>query len=250
MPPALSQDPRDRLGLWLVDLDAARDRIEAAEAAAPRLAPDDLARASGHADPRQRARWRTARIALRIGLERLASRSWRRQPFVIEAHGRPVLPGTGLAFSLAHTMVPDAAHALLAVATVGPLGVDIERERDIAMAGERRASLRRAGLALSRHEPPASSDVAAWVRLEALGKADGRGVWPVLEAAGVHGSRAVTPDQATARVRGIAHAIGVALADVVLPQPLLGAVAAPPSLLAGAAIVPGGLDDLLAAGAA
>lgn len=245
MPPTMSARSDDRLDVWLVDLDGAREALEAIEIAAPRLSNEDAVRGAGFADPRHGTRWRAARIALRIAIERIGGPALRGVPFVVEAQGRPTLPGSGIVFSLAHAMSPEAAHALIAVGTAGPLGCDIERERAIAMNAERLARLRRAGEALSPPGRAISSEIEAWVRLEVLGKADGRGIWPVLDAAGVHGARTLTAQETAAGVRGLAAALGVAVADVLLPVPLRGAIAAPFRAV-GAAVVPGGLDDLLA----
>lgn len=245
MPPTLSARSNDRLDAWLVDLDGAHEALEAAELALPRLSIEDAVRGAGFVDSRHGARWRAARIALRIAIERIGGRASRGVPFVIEAQGRPTLPGCGVVFSLAHTMTADAAHALIAVGTAGPIGCDLEGERAIAMNADRLARLRQAGGALSPPGRTTSSEIEAWVRLEALGKADGRGVWPVLDAAGVHGARALTAQDTAAGVRGLATALGVMVADVVLPAPLRGAIAAPPRVLAGPVVVPGGLDDLL-----
>lgn len=245
MPAIVSARQDGGFHLWLVDLDHGREALERAERAVPRLSAEEIARGQGIADLRQGARWRAARIALRIALERVSDETVRRKPFVLEAQGRPVLPGNSVVFSLAHTMSPDAAHALIAVATSGPLGCDIEREREIAMSAERLARLRLAGEALAPRGRASCGDIGAWVRLEALGKADGRGVWPVLDAAGVHGVRDMTAGETAVGVRGLAGALGVAVADVVLPAPLRGAVAAPPRMLGGLAVAPRGLDDLL-----
>lgn len=246
MPPTLSARRDDRLDVWLVDLDGAHEALEAAEVALPRLSTEDAVRGSGFSDPRHGARWQAARIALRIAIERIGGPALRGMPFGIEAQGRPTLPGSGVVFSLAHTMSPEAAHALIAVATAGPLGCDIESGRTIAMSAVRLARLRQAGEALAPPGRSNAGELAAWVRLEALGKADGRGVWPVLDAAGVHGARPVTAQETAAGVGRLATVLGVTVADVELPAPLRGAIAAPPRLLGGSPVLPGALDDLLA----
>lgn len=248
MPSILSRQWSGRFALWLVDLDLARPALDAAEDVRPRLAADDEARAARFADRQHGARWRAARIALRMALERMAGDAVRGTPLVIEPHGRPSLPGSGVVFSLAHTIGPAAAHALIAVATDGPIGCDIEREREVAMTSRRRARLRHAAETLAPLPQGDAGEIAAWVRLEALGKADGRGVWPVLDAAGVHGGSAPADEDAATTVRGFARALGVSIADVVLPVPLHGAVAAPSGMLGALPLVPRGIDDLLSAG--
>jgi 4'-phosphopantetheinyl transferase len=77
--------------------------------------------------------------------------------------------------------------ALIAVCREGAIGVDIEYERPVAMAPDRRAAIEAAAQALSRQalpDGPAENArfLQAWTRIEALGKYSGEGVGAVLEA--------------------------------------------------------------------
>jgi 4'-phosphopantetheinyl transferase len=83
---------------------------------------------------------------------------------------------------LAHTR----GLALITLGDHGPLGVDIERTRDVRMPDQRRAPIEREAVALAAGAPLGGSDpdtrfLNAWVRIEAAAKAQGHGVGPLLE---------------------------------------------------------------------
>ena len=179
-----------RLEVLFVDLAAATPILEHAERETPRLADDDHARLEKfgirHADRRA---WRAARIATRIALERWAGPSFRRQPFVMTPDGRPHMPASAPVFSLSHC---DGG-ALIAIAESGPLGADIEVARPLKISESRADRITAAAAALSPlqdlPDDPAARFLQAWVRLEALAKANGLGIGRTLTDACIIGGR-------------------------------------------------------------
>lgn len=173
--------------LWLVDLDKAGAALEAIEAATPRLSPSCNARFAAMADEAARRARRRAHIALRILLERRLGPAVRGVPFVASASGKPSLATgdgsiDGVSFSLSHTK----GLALIAVGGTGPLGVDLERTRPVRMPDARRAPIEQEAVALAAGAPLADRTrdarfLSAWVRIEAVAKARGTGVGPILE---------------------------------------------------------------------
>jgi 4'-phosphopantetheinyl transferase len=165
--------------VWFVDLLAAQATLVAQERSTPRLSADDAKRL---ADPR-RCTQRLAHIALRVCIEAVGGPSLRSRPYVRGPAGKPSFDAGGPHFSLAHTH----GVALIAVCREGAIGVDIEYERPVAMAPDRRAAIEAAAQALSRQalpDGPAENArfLQAWTRIEALGKYSGEGVGAVLEA--------------------------------------------------------------------
>jgi 4'-phosphopantetheinyl transferase len=168
--------------LWLVDLAAAGTALEADEAAAARLSTaceEDFARMA-LAGPRHERR--LAHIALRVLLERWSGPAIRGRPLERSPTGKPSLPGATASFSLAHA----PGLALVALAADGPIGADIERERMVRMPEIRRAPIEAAAVALANGASLGEGNadarfVRAWVRIEAIAKAGGTGVAPLLE---------------------------------------------------------------------
>lgn len=206
------------LEIIFVDLDASCALLEAEEARTPRLGAADIVRAARLAgDRREQQLWRGARIALRVVLERMAGPGIRGVDFEIATGGRPALGAGQPHFSVSHT---DAV-ALIAVSRLVPVGVDIERVRELSMNADRRS---RIVAAAAGSAPDVSFDTSsnadvlrAWVRLEAIAKARGSGIGVVLTEAGVIG------DQAT---QGGDHR-GLSVAALSVPQPYIAAIAAP-----------------------
>lgn len=179
--------PRQDPELWCVDLTAAAPALRLIEEQTPRLSADDAARASAFSDAAARDEWVATRIALRMLIERMADEPWRGVAFQREERGRPYLAGAELAFSLSHA----PGLALIALASKGPIGVDVERMRTVRIDAVRRARIREAGAALSTAALPEKEESAflqAWVRLEAFAKADGRGIGRVLSNLGISGA--------------------------------------------------------------
>ena len=202
----------------VVDLAACAATLEDLERREPRLSPAEQRRATAMVDPKRRTDWRAAHIALRLALERVAGHAMRSCPYEIDSFGRPSLPAPAPAFSLSHT----TGLAVVAVAARGQVGVDVEARRQIVISPERRARLVAAGIAAGGGTP--ADAVAAWTRLEALGKARGTGVGPVLTAIRLRGapSRQVAAEAAAELV----EQAGLRIVDLPLPRSHAGALAA------------------------
>lgn len=169
------------IDLWLVDLERSAMALDAAEAVNPRLSDETRARFAAMRDEAARRERRLAHIALRLALEARLGEAVRGMPFVVGTAGKPALAETGLGFSLAHT----AGLALIAVGD-GPLGVDIERWRTVRIPPARRPPIEAEAVALAAGAPlveidPDARFINAWVRVEAMAKALGCGVAPILE---------------------------------------------------------------------
>ena len=120
--------------------------------------------------------------ALRAVLERRCGPQSRKTPFVVSESGKPALACATVNFSLAHT----AASALIAMSDAGPVGVDLERARKVKIPDARREPIECAAIALAAGSPLAEGNadtrfLSAWVRIEAVAKATGSGVGPILE---------------------------------------------------------------------
>ncbi len=128
------------------------------------------------------SRW--ARIILRLGLSRFGNQSLVCCPITRNTKGRPELVGSGRPiFSISHS----ADHIAVAIADVGPLGIDIEYHRSIKMSSERQQGIMRQasnhGLALPSNEEGSTGDsrfLGVWTKLEAIAKARGDGIGAVL----------------------------------------------------------------------
>ena len=175
--------------LWCIDLAAAAPALREVEGRTPRLSEGDRDRASSYSDTRVADEWLAAHIALRLLLERAAGPQWRRAAFVRAGAGKPHLDGASVAFSLSHA--PGVA--LIGLTGEGSIGVDIERSRTVRVDAARRARIEEAAAALDAAVDLPSAGEArflqAWVRLEALAKAEGCGIGRVLTRLGILGSR-------------------------------------------------------------
>lgn len=176
--------------LWCVDLNAAAPALLAAELATPRLCQLDRARASAFSDAVVRAEWTATHIALRLLIERAAGPRWRGVTLTRGGRGKPHLDGAPLSFSLSHA----PGLALIAIASEGSIGVDVERSRSVRVGEARRARIEAAGAAIVASSLPATGEarfLQAWVRLEAYAKADGCGIARLLTRLGILGSSAL-----------------------------------------------------------
>lgn len=240
----------DSVELWLVDLSASAAALEALECETPRLADTESARAAAIADAAGRRQRLAAYAALRVLLERAAGPAVRRQPLARGPAGKPRLAGGGAEFSLSHT----EGFALIGVAAVSPVGVDVERQRPLGMLQRRRDEICAVGSGLSgRLADPESHAglMQAWVRLEAFSKGRGRGVAQTLADLGLRGNRGlpVPPAHLEAEARRLARQAGLAVFDLELPPGLHGAAAVAVGVrLPGPRLFPAdraGLDRLL-----
>lgn len=205
--------------VWCINLEIAGPNLLALEQETPRLAEEDRVRASRLVNAAHRQEWSAAHVALRLVVERVAGTSARGVVFSRSANGKPFLPDAGIDFSLSHA----ARHALIAISDRAPIGVDLEGMREIRMEKGRRAAIEAAGEALAVDALPAAASAGrflqAWVRLEALAKAEGIGMARVLSKAGAYGPR---------RGMAVDEQIlpgGVRVLDLALGPELYGAVA-------------------------
>ena len=239
--------------LWLVDLETCGPALDTLEAADARLSAEDERRIAQGADETVRRERRRAHIALRLLVERAFGSRWRGVAYDVSPAGKPSLPGAGGSFSLSHI----SGIALIGLASPGPIGVDVERERPLRVSDERRRRIEGAAVRLAGGAPlpqaPEPRFMQAWVRLEARAKADGGGIGPLLERSRAGARRAgesASAEQGRAGGAGNRTVDPFVVFDVTLGGGLFAAVAMP----AGAAAPPvfplpgaaGGLRRLLA----
>lgn len=179
--------------LWLMGLDALAEPLALLEDRDP-LCP------SGELDRLDDER-RVARMALRRLLARTFGRHAARQHFVAGAHGKPALPGLPGDFNVSHTAVEPAVVlaplagnrtlALIGLGRVAAIGVDLEPERTVRIDRRRRTMIHEAAILVAGGQALPEFDEArtlqAWARLEAWGKANGRGIGRTLTHFGIRG---------------------------------------------------------------
>ncbi len=228
------------LQVWLADLDTLAPTLEAIETTAGLLSPDERAwPALGPAASRTKRR--LARIALRVLLERSGATEARGVPFQLDGHGKPQTASGQPHFNASH-----CRHmGLFALAPRGPLGIDIELDRNVGLGPERRALIEAAGLAMAstagrgmpsiEHSASNAAFLQAWTCLEAFAKARGNGIGALLTDLGITaaGARSLQPGEAARRATALVAASGLAVAALELPEGTWGTIAAPRDLLAG-----------------
>ena len=184
-----STPPVRGVEIWFADLAKCSGALEAIEQETPRLSNEDCARLEQTTGAEERRWRRAAHIALRIFIERAFGPQWRNVPYVFGETGKLALPGSNGDFSLAHT----GGFALIGVNRKGRIGVDLEKPRDIDMASNRQQVIIKAAARLvpttALPEDPTAGFIQAWVRLEALAKADGHGIGHVLTELGTRGQK-------------------------------------------------------------
>jgi 4'-phosphopantetheinyl transferase len=223
--------------LWLVDLERAGDGLIRIETDCPRLSPPDEQRFAALGN-RERARHvRAAHIALRLVLEHEVGPWVRRKPYLRSALGQPHLEaGFGehaVSFSLSHT----SGLALIGCGGPGPIGVDLEVSRQLRMSLVRRTLIERAAAALCVRPLPTDGEprtLQAWVRLEALAKADGVGIGRILTQIGcVGGALKVGAGTPEAIIQALATTHSVEVHDIDAGLGRFAAVAAPEGMRVG-----------------
>lgn len=157
--------------VWAVDLSGSARREREL------LAPEERERAERFRFDRHRDRFTAARGALRSILGAYVGRAPRSLRFAEGAQGKPELPdAAGVHFNVSHS----EAVALIAVGSVGPLGVDVEWHRpleDLDELARRNFSAREnARLAELAEERRAEAFFTCWTRKEAFVKALGEGL--------------------------------------------------------------------------
>lgn len=214
--------------LWLVDLARAAPALERQERKAPRLGPCDreAIEALRHADVRQRRL--TAHLALRILFERRLGRAVRGQDLERPQGAKPRVGGSWgpLDFSLAHA----EGDALIGITPGAAIGVDLEDVRPVRIAGARRRRILAAGAALvaAAGSDAGSEEEAfmrAWVRLEALAKAQGAGLARTLAALGLRQALASDSAEVARSVTKQLSLTGMRVHDLALGPGRVAAVA-------------------------
>jgi 4'-phosphopantetheinyl transferase len=129
------------------------------------LSEDEVARRNRFKFEKDRVRWSAARSALRVILSKYAGTDAAQIGFAVGKHGKPsLLDGGDIEFNLSHA----GDWALIAVARIVPVGVDIEQIRDgLDMA----PLLQRLGE--SDHPGTPKELCQRWTRREARSKAAG-----------------------------------------------------------------------------
>ncbi|MBI1650209.1 4'-phosphopantetheinyl transferase family protein [Hyphomicrobium sulfonivorans] len=178
--------------IWFVDIAAAAPALQAFEARHLLLSAAEHERAAALRDDLVRNEWLAAHIALRAIVGRGCGPDVARQTFAVTERGKPFLAQSPYAFSLSHA--PGVA--LIGLSAGRMIGVDIERHREVRIGDARRAGIEAAAAHLSVDVLPVDPTMRflqAWVRIEALAKADGRGVGRMLTRLGVRGRAAAPP---------------------------------------------------------
>jgi 4'-phosphopantetheinyl transferase len=214
------------LELWCVDTQVAGPALRAIEQDVRLLSDRERRRAATFADAAFADEWLAAHIALRVVLERSLGNAARGVTFARAAQGKPWLEGAAVAFSLSH--VPGLA--LIALSRCGLVGIDVERARAVRVREPRRTRIATAAAALNPSDPlPAGGDarfLQAWVRLEALAKAEGCGVGRLLTRLGISGNGARAEKDFRARWDGVlAETPVAAIRDVALGEGVFAAIA-------------------------
>jgi len=211
--------------VWRLDFARAGKALQSLEHDEPRLGARDRAVMRARHDGAGRHQRFLAHVALRVLLERAAGSGVRGEDLQRSLGAKPRLPGcAGIDFSLAHG--EDAA--LIGIARGAAIGVDLEHVRPVRIAKAHRMRILWVGAALRGDEevelPTEEAFMRAWVRLEAVAKADGRGLAATLVALGArHARQCGSRSEVVARVLGHLARTGLKVHDL---APGLGSVAA------------------------
>ena len=192
--------PNRHFELWHVDLEAASLALEAHERQTPCLSQDQIERAVAMASrPADQQNWRAAHIALKVLIARWGGLELARAPYNLSLMGRPEIIGAPFSFSLSHA----GSQALIGLTAYGPIGVDLEVPRPVKITEDRRGQIEALGQSLLPEvvlsADPDSRFLQAWVRIEAVAKAEGIGVGRALTNAGIMGDSRSRPASAAHR---------------------------------------------------
>jgi 4'-phosphopantetheinyl transferase len=175
--------------LWAIPLSCSPDIFSHLTSV---LSADEANRAGRFRFKRDRHRFTAARAALRLLLSQYTGTPAAGLEFAYGAHGKPMLPSTGLHFNLAHR----ETLSLVGVAASTPLGVDMEwldRSFDHdAFISNNASDAERAAFAALRQDERLASFFCWWTRKEAVLKALGCGLSLPLTAFDV----SISPHQA------------------------------------------------------
>lgn len=159
--------------LYAVDLALSQDDVSRLSSL---LAPDELRHAANMRVEASRRRFLVARAALRILLSRELGCAARDVAFDRGRHGKPSVPGSPVTFNVSHS----AELALIAVASMRAVGVDVERVRPRPNALRVAERYFTAAEAAAIQSAPAGDQPTLfyrhWVAKEAFLKATGLGI--------------------------------------------------------------------------
>jgi len=175
-------DP-DLIDLYVIDLDVSAKQLQSHRLL---LNPAEAARADRFARGQHASRWTVCHAMLRKILANYCNTAPETLLFSEEGNGKPLLakvPGNAeLHFNLSHS----EAVALIAVTSIGPIGVDIEYERNLrdweAISCRFFSPAEQAELATVSTDERRHAFYACWTRKEAVIKATGEGLSAKLDA--------------------------------------------------------------------
>ena len=218
-----------RLDVRLVDLDSLAGTLEAIDQRLGLLSAVECGWAMAP-DPLRSRRRRTARIALRLLLYCAGETGARGQPFTQDGNGKPALAVSAFSFNVSHS----GNIALLAVASSGPVGIDVEQPRSVSLGPQRQALIISAASATAAEPIGPGEFLVAWTRLEAFAKARATGIGTLLTELGItaQGVRTLSSADVAERAAELLRTSGLALQSFGFPYGLVGAICAPARILA------------------
>ena len=221
----------DDTDVWIVDLATSGADLLALEKNRRLLTETETARAQRITDTRLRERWIAAHAALHLAL---AERAGRPVQFVETGAARkPRVAEWDGDFSLSHS----GGLALIAIREAGQIGIDTEVRRPVRLGAGRRHLIEVAGAAALPDMPLSSDDteirfLAAWTRLEAIGKMRATGIGALLEMLGIN-ARGPGPEAVAERTHSLvtdaAEPIGLSIIDVQRFDAVAALATSPPS---------------------
>ena len=184
----IAEPSRDAIEVWILPLEDLAGPLRSLDAATGLLSDQERAEALSGSGLGRNAHRLTARLALRLLIGRAFGPPFAHQSFIAGPHGKPSLAGLDGDFNVAHS----GGTAVIGLGRVARIGVDVEEARVLKMSPVRIEALTGAARHVAPDAPlPEGADRAAlqaWVRLEALAKADGLGIGRTLTRLGVWGS--------------------------------------------------------------
>jgi len=173
--------------VWVCGLDLEKAVLGSLEAL---LSPDEIARAGRFRTVRDRRRFVAGRGRLRQILGNCLGRPPRSLRFELSPGGKPLLSGDDACRRLRFNASGSAALGLVAVRTVGEIGVDVERLHPLAnepdLARRLLSDAERDDLEMVPEQERNIRLLEYWVRKEAIAKALGTGMSEGLERLCVH----------------------------------------------------------------
>ena len=218
--------------VWALDLDGLGPELVAIAEPHGVSSPQELDWLPQSTPDASRSRRLTARTAVRLLLNAAGAPSAFGIDLPVDANGKPVQQPGWPAFNVSHS----GGHALIVMSPRGPVGIDLERHRDVHISGPRRALFLAAGEALSSeltHGFAKTSDdarfLSSWTRLEAVAKARGCGIGKLLTDVGITaaGVRTLSAEAVAGMARDVLSRSGLCVRTLSMEDGLYGAISAP-----------------------